>query len=61
MIDLKKHTKKKAKIETTRKVISVNIELKHKKFLKDNGLNLSSIVREIIDKMIEESKKEIGT
>jgi post-segregation antitoxin (ccd killing protein) len=58
MIDLKKHTKKKAKIETARKVISVNIELKHKKFLKDNGLNLSSIVREIIDKMIEQSKKE---
>jgi hypothetical protein len=56
-IELNNHKKKKSEIKTTRKVISVNIELKHQIFLKRMGLNLSSLIRDVIDQLIVENKK----
>jgi hypothetical protein len=34
------------------KVTSINLEPKHIKFIRDNRVNLSSLVRELIDKLI---------
>jgi len=57
--NIENYKRKKSKIETTRKVISVNIEIKHHDFLQKNGLNLSHLIRDILDSLIEENKTKI--
>jgi hypothetical protein len=49
--------KKKTK-ERKHKVTSVNLEEKHLKFVQDNDLQLSSLIRAIIDELIEEQNRE---
>lgn len=37
-------------------VTSLNLELKHKEFLKEKNLNLSKMVREFLDQLMKENK-----
>lgn len=36
----------------------VNIERHHKEFLKKHSINLSALVRDVLDKLINESKED---
>lgn len=56
MKDLKNFKKRKA--ENNKKVTSVAITLEQHKFFKDNGLNVSQVIRKLLSDFIEQNKKE---
>lgn len=56
-LDLGKHQKQnKEKLDS--KGTGVNIEGKHLEYIKKFNINLSSLVRDVLDKLMNESKEE---
>ena len=56
-IDLKKYTKNQVKLLDT-VIKSVNIERKHKVFLDENKINLSHLVRDLLDRLMRDFTKK---
>lgn len=59
MIKLKLSDYKKNRVEKLEAVTTgINIERRHKVFVESNGVNLSALVRDVIDELMESDAKE---
>ena len=57
-IDLKTYKKIKKNDSTSKHVSSVNITKEQKEFLEENGLNLSHLIRDFLEDLINKTKKD---
>ncbi len=58
MTKLDKYTKR-APTKSSLKITAINIETKQWQFIKDKNLNLSQIVRDVIERLMADSEKEL--